>query len=356
MLERIIREPIDAFMPAADRDRLLLDLGEQTARVIGRSEADRPIVGVSIGEGPAAVSLVAGAHADEPVGPQTLATLATWLWSDDAEAAALRRRFSFAIVPHINPDGEAANRAWIDAWPDPLAYLQHRQREKPGRDVEFAWPDRRVENAAAAAWLGPLGPFTLHMSLHGMAVATGAWHLIGRDGAPSGIGDPTADLRRRYAAAVREAGLELFDWDRGGEKGFAYIGPGFATTPRGDAMREHFRRQNDHATAARFGDSSMEFAIGLGGAPLVMVTELPLWLIDAPEITDAPGEPRRYFAFGEALDRATAALARGAPDQAMAAIDRFTLRPLPIAQAMRLQLTAIGLGLDAAASAQRSRG
>jgi hypothetical protein len=87
-----------------------------------------------------------------------------------------------------------------------------------------------------------------------------------------------------------------------------------------------------------------------------MVTELPLWVIDAPEITDAPGEPRRYFAFGEALDRATAALARGAPDQAMAAIDRFTLRPLPIARAMRLQLTAIELGLDAAESAQRSRG
>ncbi|MEL7363533.1 MAG: M14 family zinc carboxypeptidase, partial [Bacteroidota bacterium] len=43
-----------------------------TFDVIGQSEQGRPIAGVTLGHGPRTVTLVAGAHADEPVGPETL--------------------------------------------------------------------------------------------------------------------------------------------------------------------------------------------------------------------------------------------------------------------------------------------
>src|SRR3990172_1120646 len=39
---------------------------------LGRSEEGRTVYGATLGVGPRTVSLVAGAHSDEPVGPETL--------------------------------------------------------------------------------------------------------------------------------------------------------------------------------------------------------------------------------------------------------------------------------------------
>ena len=39
---------------------------------LGHSEEGRLVYGVTLGNGPRLVTLVAGAHADEPVGPETL--------------------------------------------------------------------------------------------------------------------------------------------------------------------------------------------------------------------------------------------------------------------------------------------
>ncbi|MCG8605778.1 peptidase M14, partial [bacterium] len=43
--------------------------------VIGASEKGQPIDAAVIGTGPKRVSLIAGSHSDEPVGPETLRTL-----------------------------------------------------------------------------------------------------------------------------------------------------------------------------------------------------------------------------------------------------------------------------------------
>jgi len=338
MLEQAIAHEIDRFTPAAERDRRLQGVGGE---VIGLSETGRPIVGLALGHGPRRATLLAGAHADEPVGAETLLHFAEWLADHSDEARALCARWTFRLVPHVNPDGEALNSRWLDAWPDPLACLRHRRREPPGRDVEFAYPDHRPENEAVADFLKPAAPIHLHVSLHGMTAATGAWHLIDREWI-----DRTADLRQRYAEAVREAGLPLLDWDRGGEKGFDYIGPGFSTTPRGRAMREHFRQRGDDATADRFGDSSMDLARELGGDPLCMVTELPLWLVRSASIEDAPGDPRAFFAFQDAVEQAREALQTGDGEAALAAVEEFALEPVAIHAAARLQLRAIELGVE----------
>lgn len=331
--------PRATFTPPEQRDRRLRDLG---ATVIGHSEAGREILGLLLGCGPRRASLIAGNHSDEPVGPEALLHL--------AESADIHPPdgWQWVIIPHVNPDGEAANRPWIERWPDPLAYLAHAFREPPGRDVEFGYPRNRyddalrLENRAVADFLANHRPYDLHLSLHGMAAATGAMLLIERNWIQR-----TADLQRDYLQALREAGLEPFDWDRGGEKGFEYIGPGFQTTPRSEPMREHFLARNDPDTAAGFRNSSMQYVQTLGGDPLCLVTELPLFVIDHPDITDAPGQPRRFQTFRRHLPEVKAAVQRGDLDAVSAQLDGFTIEPFALDQAIRLQTKAIELGMRA---------
>lgn len=301
---------------------------------LGESEEGRPIVGVVLGDGPQAVSLIAGNHADEPVGPETLRTLVLDGLGDVLDPWL--DRFRFVIVPHTNPDGEARNRPWMQPWPDLEAYVQHAVREKPGRDLEFGFPDMRVENRLVADFLRAHGPFTLHMSLHGMAASEGALLLINRPWTFR-----TQALRDGFRAAAADAGLRMHDHNRKGEKGFFYIEPGFTTTPRGDAMRTFFRARGNEAMAERFHQSSMEFVMDLGGDPLCLVTELPLFLVHNDDPT--PGVPDRYLALKETLPRLQQRLARGAPVDDLLA--PFDIEPLPLETAMRLQLRALELGL-----------
>jgi hypothetical protein len=331
---------INAFTTDQQRDERLRRLG---AEPIGHSESGRDILALAIGAGPKRASLIAGNHSDEPVGPETLLHLAEAI-ADDPPVG-----WRFIIVPHVNPDGEAANRDWIDRWPDPLAYLQHAFREKPGRDIEFGYPTSahgdalRMENRVVADYLAESGPYDLHLSLHGMAVATGGMLLIER-----GWIDRTKHLREQYAAAMTEAGLELFDWDRDGEKGFEYIGPGFQTTPRGEAMRQHFIQQNDEQTAAGFLNSSMEYAQTLGGDPLCLVTELPLFVLDHQTIEDQPGDPKRYHEFKQRLPEVRTAIRKQEFDVVAETMREFSIRPFPLSKAMALQVRAIELGMQTA--------
>jgi hypothetical protein len=309
-----------------------------SARVIGQSEEGRPIHGIVLGRGDRAVSLIAGNHPDEPVGPETLRAFVLNGLADREALDGLLERFRFVVVPHTNPDGEARNRRWIDAWPDPLAYAAHVNREPPGRDLEFGFPAMRPENEAVAEFLRDHGPYVLHASLHGMAMGEGASLLINRPWTFR-----TQALRDGFVEAAREAGLRMHDHNRKGEKGFFWIEPGFQTTPRGDAMRTFFRAQGDPGTAERFHQSSMEFVMGLGGDPLALVTELPLFVVNNPD--PEPGRPEKYLALRERLPEIKARLARGADVGDL--LEPFDLRPLPLRVGMRLQMRVLELGLDA---------
>jgi len=145
MFSNIVPNSIERFTPAGVRDAAVERAG---GRVIGRSEAGRPILGITLGRGARHVSLIAGNHSDEPVGSETLRLLAEHLACGDSPPL---ERFTFHIVPHTNPDGEA-KQTWIDDWPDPLSLWRHVIREPPGRDGEFGYPEMRPENAAVAAF------------------------------------------------------------------------------------------------------------------------------------------------------------------------------------------------------------
>lgn len=313
-------------------------------RPIGRSREGREISGYVLGRGDLHVSAIGGCHADEPVGPAMLRRLVASLSSRPADDPLLSR-FTWYVVPHVNPDGEARNAAWSDvtlATVDHLGeedraydlslYLRHVVREKPGDDMEFGFPrDRsdggaRPENLAVAAFLAGGAPFVFHGSFHGMGFASGPWFLLDEAWI-----DRTADLREALRRRVAEMGYRLFDVDRGGEKGFRRIDEGFTTRPNSVAMRAWFEERGDPAMAALFRPSSMEYVRSLGGDPLTIVSEMPLFLRPLEEgETGRPDDPR-FRAF---LDR----VASQTPEEVRAEAERTGVRGMPLRDQMRLQL------------------
>ena len=292
--------------------------------------------GAVIGTGARHATLIGGAHADEPVGPETLRLLIAAATRPEPALAAVLRQWRLWVVPHVNPDGEHANRAWIERWPSVDEFLGHVVREPPGRDIEFGFPAMRPENAALTAFLAGAAPVRLHASLHGMAFAEGAALLIER-----GWVTRTARLRQTFSAAAAACGVGLHDEDRGGAKGFHYLGAGFATTPTGAAMRVHFRAAGDHDTAALFHDSSMEqVARSAPGSspPLCLVTEVPLFRVERRAGGSAALRAR--------LPDLTMRAQRG--DAVTDELARFGVEPVDPRVAIRLQLRAIELGLAVA--------
>lgn len=285
-------------------------------RPIGRSREGREILGAVLGSGPHRVSLIGGCHSDEPVGPAMLRRLASHLSSRPDD------RYTWYIVPHVNPDGEARNAVWSDpgfqagAF-DLRLYLKHAMREKPGDDIEYGFPDLRPENQAVADFLAGGAPFILHGSFHSIAFAPGPWFLI----EPAWI-DRTAELRRSLRERVRALGYGVFDVDRGGEKGFRRIDEGFSTRPDSRSMIAWFEERGDLETAAKFRPTSMEYVRSLGGDPFTFVSEMPLFLRPLPEgDTGRPDDP----VFRSWLEKA-----------AFSGADRVP--GMPIRDQMRLQL------------------
>lgn len=309
-------------------------------RELGPSEEGAMLYGVALGTGSTTVSLIAGNHADEPVGPETLRSFVLNGLAHRNEMESWFRRVQFVVVPHTNPDGEARNRGWIEQWPDPEAYLQHAVREDPGRDLEYGFPEMRPENEHVSAFLREHGPYDLHASLHGMSAGEGALLLINRPWTFR-----TQQLRDDFVEAAAAKGLPMHDHNRKGEKGFFWIEPGFQTTPRGDAMRTFFRARDEAAMARRFHDSSMEFVASLGGDPLSLVTEIPLFLVRGESPT--PHRPDRYLELRERLPEIRARLERG--EEVDELLAPFDLRPVPLDVAMHLQVRALELGLRAVA-------
>jgi hypothetical protein len=323
-------------------------------REIGRSRQGREISGYVLGRGPRRVSLIGGCHADEPVGPEMLRRLVTLL-AARPEDDPLLSAFTWYAVPHVNPDGEAVNRAWsdhplpavdsrgaVDRVYDLGLYLRHVVRELPGDDMEFGFPrdpddeGARPENRAVAAFLAGGAPFALHGSFHGMAFATGPWFLLDEAWISR-----TAELRESLRQRVRAMGYRVFDVDRGGEKGFHRIDEGFTTRPDSRPMRSYFEERGDPAAAAQFRPSSMEHVRSLGGDPLTLISEMPLFLRPLEEgETGRPDDPR----FRAWLGRMSAL---GDPERVRAEATAQGVRGMPLRDQMRLQLAFLEEALNA---------
>ena len=320
-------------------------------KIIGYSRNQRPVHGWTIGSGNIPVSLIGGCHADEPVGPRLLRHLAGYLHHLPARHFFLQT-FTWYIVPHVNPDGEAVNQPWYN--PDDLhyllgQYLQYVVRELPGDDIEFGFPvegelpSLRPENEAVYQfWKQAGAPFTLHASLHGMASSYGPWFLLDPHWA-----ERLNRLKKDCREQVRKMGYALNDEPRNGEKGFHRLAEGFATRPNGKAMREFFRAANDEDTARLFHASSMESIRALGGDCLTLVTEMPLFLLpNRPETLDAIAADRRKWK--QQFNHWKAMLHTGqlTPEDVEQQAGEMGVKPMPVHDQMNLQWTLLAAALE----------
>ena len=293
---------------------------------IGQSRSGQEMVGYSFGTGERKVSVIGGSHADEPMGPMTAQILVEAIREF---APHLLDAFTFYVVPQMNPDGSDANRPWFNDPVDFKAYAKHAIREQPGDDIEFGFsaPGLRPENDAAMAYLKGHGPYDAHFSLHGMGFAEGAWFLIHEDWIPR-----TAELQDMLTCCCAARNVGFHDIDRKGLKGFTRIAPGYCTTPNHVAMRAFFEAEDDLAMAAKFYPSSMEWVTSLGGGPLCMVSEMPLFLIDG---SDSSLEDPVLFRFRDDL---IAARVTGTDAALDALIEKHRVESFPLKEHMRYQL------------------
>jgi hypothetical protein len=333
---------------------LVEDLAREAVqgRVIGHSRQGNSIQAFVLGSGPIRISLIGGCHADEPVGPAMLEKLVAFLGKLPNTSPLLSER-RWHIVPHTNPDGEAINAAWSDLTQpttdhrnapdeayDLVAYVQEVIRELPGDDIEFGFPRHdadtgaRPENLAVAGFLQAEGPFHLHASFHGMGLAPGPWFLL----EPSWT-DRTAAMRDALRDRVSSLGYRPMDLDRRGEKGFCRIDEGFSTRPDSQAMIAHFEALGDYETAALFRPSSMEYVRQLGGDPLTLVSEMPLFLVpeasgdrDSPRFEKGTEGRKRLLAWLQQL------VSGKSPEIARLAVVEAGVHAMPIRDQMRLQL------------------
>ena len=298
-----------------------------TAESIGLSRNGQPLFAMSFGSGPRNVSIVAGCHADEPVGPMTAQALPAIVREHFPHLLKTHR---FFVIPQINPDGADANRPWFDDSPDFATHIQRAVRETPGDDIEFGFGangEGRPEPIATMAFLREHGPFAAHFSLHGMPFAEGAWFLICREWA--GRAAPLMDLLAQFC---RHRAVPFHDMDRHGEKGFTRLRPGFSTTPTSEAMRAYFHGRGENSLAARFRPSSMEFAQSISEDPLCMVSEPPLFLATA--VKSSPANPS-YLQVKKAIEETAQTEDRTAALKGIA--QRLGIVPFPLPRQMELQ-------------------
>ncbi len=110
-------------------------------------------------------------------------------------------------------------------------------------------------------------------------------------------------------------------------------------------MRLHFEHLGDHETARKFRPSSMETIRALGGDPLTLVSEMPLFITPGVGEKLGPPDPVAEEWKGRIAEWRDL-LAEGRPSDEIARAARAAgLRPMPVRDQMILQWTFIVAGL-----------
>lgn len=268
--------------------------------LIGESEEGVAIYAIKVGCGSKIISLIAGCHADEPVGPFHLNIWLKFLeeFRENDLVADFLKVYKLWIIPDVNPDGALANDKWwrkdylVDS--NLSSYLKNRKRALPGRDIEFGFPEMRVENKALSYWwrslsknVGVSGSKVItHVSLHGMGFSAGPWFLVEKSWNDS---NKLSLLKESLAESVMEKGLVPHDMERNGEKGFYRLGEGFCSRPDSVSMKKYFEELGDYKLAEKFGLSSMELIREIFGDVFTCVSEMPLFVL--PDVGKNIGPP-----------------------------------------------------------------
>ncbi|MEU6658391.1 M14 family zinc carboxypeptidase [Streptomyces sp. NPDC046821] len=253
-------------------------------RQVGTSRAGRPLHLLSVGEARPSVLVVAGAHANEPVGGATLRRLA----ERAVQEPELRTDHSWHFLLCADPDGADLHRT-----PAPRTLLDyHRRFFRPAGPEQPEWspselpPDRLPpETRALTGVIDELRPF-LQVTLHGTDLG-GSWVQLTRD--IPGLAEPFAKSAAELHIPVETGAADAAGWPA--------TGPGVHVMPAPGAEAAFPSLPDD----ARH--STWHHAHRYGGSTAII--EVPMWasdLVDDPAPHPTPGLELRRLAHRLRLD------------------------------------------------------
>jgi hypothetical protein len=222
-----------------------------------------PLWLASIGTGPQHVLVIAGAHANEPVGLHTALALAGCL----AEDPELTDGQTWHLLPVWDPDGAALNQ-WHAGPLSPRSYYQGFYRpavcDQPGfmfpRDGAGRGPSQPLpETWAVMRVIDQLSP-ELVIDLHNGDLGGRAWFILNQR--REGLAARLRAAAARGGLAVAETGTEYVGWETDGAG--VFIEP--ATDPYGWAVQQ-------------YGSTLSQY---LADTALLVIPEVPLWRIAEP--------------------------------------------------------------------------
>ncbi|MEW2402961.1 M14 family zinc carboxypeptidase [Streptomyces sp. NPDC046862] len=253
-------------------------------RQVGLSRGGRPLHLLSVGHGPRAVLVVAGAHANEPTGGPTLLSLAERVLHEPE----LRADTSWHLLLCADPDGASlhvtpAPRTLFDYH---LGFFRPAGPEQPEWSPSLLPPDRLPpETRALTALIDELRPY-LQVTLHGTDLG-GSWVQLTRD--IPGLAEPFAKSAAELNIPVETSASDAAGWPASG--------PGIHVMPDPGADSAYPSLPDD----ARH--STWYHAHRYGG--LTAVVEVPMWasdLVDDPSPHPAPAAALRDLAGRLLLD------------------------------------------------------
>ncbi|AXK33943.1 dehydrogenase [Streptomyces armeniacus] len=233
-------------------------------RQVGTSRLGAPLVLLTVGHGPRDVLVVAGAHANEPVGGVTALELARRLSAGPQPPERAGARWHFLLC--LDPDGARRNEGWLRGPYNDLARY-HRHSFRPHFAGQPEWlpapgTPALPETRALLDLLDELRP-VLQCSLHGVDIG-GSWVQLTRE--VPGLAGPLA-----ASAAARGIPLELGPFD-------AFYWPsrerGVFLMPGPDGRERHGVLPDDNA------HSHSTWFHPHGHGTVTAVIEVPMWADD----------------------------------------------------------------------------
>ncbi|BBB00998.1 putative hydroxylacyl-CoA dehydrogenase [Actinacidiphila reveromycinica] len=251
---------------------------------VGRSRAGRPLLLLTVGQGPRNVLVVAGPHANEAaVGGATVLRLAERIAETCQAGDGDGSTWHFLLC--IDPDGAALNEPWL-AGPYTLRrHYEHFFRPCAAEQPEWLPPDGAVraatlpETRTLVELLDRLRP-VLQCSLHGIDVG-GSFVQLTRDvpGVAERIGKSAAELD----IPLESGSSDAFQWPSPGAG--VYVMPPASDPAAGDGAHSTW------AHAERYDG-------------VTAIVEVPMWACDrAADTTPHPDADRALRVAGAALRR-----------------------------------------------------
>ncbi|MBQ0888567.1 hypothetical protein KBZ94_27215 [Streptomyces sp. RM72] len=245
-------------------------------RVVGRSRAGEPLEMLTVRGGPRSALVMAGPHANEPVGAATLVTLARYVLAHPE----VREELTWHLLLSSDPDGGRLNEAWSCSWPVHLEeYHRGLYRPAVGDQPECTFPiagfsGQLPETRAVMAVIDEVHP-VLSVGLHN-ADTGGAFYLVSRP--ESGLVDVLASAADRHSIPLEAMPSDCI--------GLPSPGPGVFVVPEPRGLADRPPAAPGEWQPA--GASSMHYAARHGG--LGISPEVPVWRtlpIDLPAAASA---------------------------------------------------------------------